>query len=717
MADRWILKEITIRGFRGFLKPKTFSTSEPFILFDGPQGSGKSSTLVAIEWGLFGDEITRKAIGIDERRSWKIRNTNADEARVEMVLQKGQDILNIVRSDNKRKGASRFYFELNGDQDTDEGKLRAALGIQPKDYFSSVHLHQEIIRGLLIEEPRSRRDSLDRLLGLSELRNIIDGIKLAKISEILKDVDNKFVGLIETKLNAVITSKRNDIQKAKETGIQKGLTPNDFSETGAGQMCETVKTTLVNFANQAGLTIPDLPLALTVDEQQIFASSAKQSLRKLRDEQPDLKWQKELLEKQSQLQRLQQTYKKLLDELQNLQQERKRIHETDGGQEKMRSRILNELKPKLEDAKNRRNEIDKRAGTIEEAIKYFEAIKAPNERQPCPVCEKPIDDVVHLEMHLNELRASLDEDLAPIRKEIEKYEVEIKRLENLIKSLNDLDKKITAQSKLLIEHKSIIETAIGREIKDSEDLIVVIGDEINKIQEKLKKLETAVKESNQKLNAVEDDIFKLEQIFKVLVLEAEIDYLLKIREADEYKEVENSKSELEKFADDIGLINQVVETVLQASAKAKLEAAKENISKMFRTLANRSDFPDLEIDSDSFEILAVKASERIPALSIFNTGDLNCAGLSVFLGLGAAQELSHNIGFIILDDPSQSLDDTHNENLVSLLNSIPDDKQILVSTSESDLIDLILTKIIKKKTRYKFEPWSDIEGAQPKEVQ
>jgi len=121
MADLWILKEITIRGFRGFLKPKTFSTSEPFILFDGPQRSGKSSALVAIEWGLFGDEITRKAIGIDERRGWKIRNTNADEARVEMVLQKGQDILKIVRSDKKRKGASRFYFELNGDQDTDEG--------------------------------------------------------------------------------------------------------------------------------------------------------------------------------------------------------------------------------------------------------------------------------------------------------------------------------------------------------------------------------------------------------------------------------------------------------------------------------------------------------------------------------------------------------------------------------------------------------------------
>jgi len=715
MADRWILKKIIITGFRGFVKPQTFLTSEPFILFDGPQGSGKSSTLVAIEWGLFGDEVTKKAIGIDERRGWKIRNINADEASVEMVLQKGQDILTIVRSDKKRKDSSRFYFKLNDNKDTDEGKLRTILGIQPKDYFSSVHLHQEIIRALLTEEPKSRQDSLDRLLGLSELRNIIDGIKSVKIRDVLKDADDKF-GLIETQLNAVITSKQTDIQKAKDTGSQKGLTPNNFSETGAGEMCEAVKTAIVDFANQAGLTIPDLPLARTTGDQQIFVASAKESLRKLRDEQPDLKRQKELLDKQSQLQGLQHTYKDLLDGLQGLEQKRKDIHKTDGDQEKLRSRISNELTPKLENAKNRRNEIDRRAGTIEEAIKYFEALKTPFENQPCPVCEKPIDNVTHLRMHLKEFRANLDKDLVPIREQIEKYEKEIKRLEDLIKSLNELDEKISTQSELLMKHKSVTETALGREIKDTEDPIVILKGELDKIQEELKNLETAVKESNQRLNAVEDDIIKLEQILKVLVLEAEIDDLLKIRETDEYKEVENSKLELEKFADDVGLIRQAVETVLQASAKAKLRAAKESIANMFRTLANRSDFPDLEINPNDFEILAVKGAEKVPALSVFNTGDLNCAGLSIFLGLGSTQEISHNLGFVILDDPSQSLDPVHKENLVSILNSIPDDKQIFVSTSESDLRDLILKKVVKKKKHYKFDSWSDRKGAQPMEV-
>lgn len=716
MADRWILKQITITGFRGFVEEKTFLTAEPFILFDGPQGSGKSSALVAIEWGLFGDEITKKGIGIDERRGWRIRNTNADEACVEIFLQKGQDILKIVRSDKKREGVSSFYFELNGNTDTDEGKLRTILGIQPKDYFSSVHLHQEIIRSLLTEEPLSRRDSLDRLLGLSVLRNVIDGIKLARIREILTYADNNF-GLIENNLNAVITSKLTDIQKAKETGLQKGLTSNNFSETSACQMCEAVKTEIVNFANQAGLTIPDLPLARTTDEQQIFVASAKESLRKLRDEQPDLKRQKELLKRQIQLQKYRHTYKDLLYELKGLEQKRKDIHKTDGDQDKLCSRISKELSPKLEDAKNRRNVIDRRAGVIEEAIKYFEVLITPIEKQPCPVCKDPIDDVALLLTYLNEFRANLDKYLAPIREQIEKYEKEINRLKDLIKNLNGLDEKISTQSELLSKHKSVTETALGREIKDTEDPIVILKGELDKIKEELKKLETAVKESNQRLNAVEDDIIKMDQILNVLVLEAEIEGLLKIRETDEYKEVENSKLELEKFADGADLIHQAVETVLQASAKEKLEVAKKSITKMFRALANRPDFPDLEIDPDSFEILAVKDAEKVSALSIFNNGDLNCAGISVFLGLGSTQEISHNLSFVILDDPSQSLDGTHKGNLISILNSIPDDKQIFFSTSESDLIDLILTKVIRKKKRYTFGPRSDdIEGAQPTEV-
>ena len=173
---------------------------------------------------------------------------------------------------------------------------------------------------------------------------------------------------------------------------------------------------------------------------------------------------------------------------------------------------------------------------------------------------------------------------------------------------------------------------------------------------------------------------------------------------------------LEKFAAYVDIIYQTIENKIQEDARVKLGKAKDNIAHIFRILANRTDFPEIEIEQDSYEIMAVKDNKKIPALSIFNHGDLNCAGLSIFLGLGASQRVIHDIGFIILDDPSQSLDYFHRKNLVKIFNSLPDDKQILISTSESDFRNLILSKIIRRKKQYNFDQWTETKGIQAKEI-
>jgi len=135
MSDYWWLKTLTIEGFRGYVESRHLEVSDPFVLLEGPQRSGKSSTVTAVEWALFGDEIAKKQIGIDERKGWQVRNRSAAEARVEMVLERGNDTLKVVRSDRRTRSSPNFYFELNGVQSRDEGELRALLGIEPKDYF------------------------------------------------------------------------------------------------------------------------------------------------------------------------------------------------------------------------------------------------------------------------------------------------------------------------------------------------------------------------------------------------------------------------------------------------------------------------------------------------------------------------------------------------------------------------------------------------------
>lgn len=53
------LKSLSICGFRGFNDPQTLDLSDPMVIFEGPNGSGKTSIGEAMEWLLYGRTLKR----------------------------------------------------------------------------------------------------------------------------------------------------------------------------------------------------------------------------------------------------------------------------------------------------------------------------------------------------------------------------------------------------------------------------------------------------------------------------------------------------------------------------------------------------------------------------------------------------------------------------------------------------------------------------------
>lgn len=60
--------------------------------------------------------------------------------------------------------------------------------------------------------------------------------------------------------------------------------------------------------------------------------------------------------------------------------------------------------------------------------------------------------------------------------------------------------------------------------------------------------------------------------------------------------------------------------------------------------------------------------------TIFSTAQKNVVGLSISLALVIGA--THDFGTIILDEPDQSLDEEHKENLVDILRKTQNSKQI-----------------------------------------
>ena len=197
------LARLKVQGFRGFVGERQFEFDEPVVILLGENHRGKSSTLNAVEWCLFGDECTGKKTGIPERLGWEVSNRHVGDGEIAVEAEfSGPDGTYLVRreiSGTRKRAAGTVTVALpdgtglHGDEA--EWRLNALFRSTFRDFMTTVYQHQETIHGILTDQPRERNDAIDRLLGLSEYRELLAGIRAAESEKAQKDIESKFENL------------------------------------------------------------------------------------------------------------------------------------------------------------------------------------------------------------------------------------------------------------------------------------------------------------------------------------------------------------------------------------------------------------------------------------------------------------------------------------------------------------------------------------------
>ena len=89
----------------------------------------------------------------------------------------------------------------------------------------------------------------------------------------------------------------------------------------------------------------------------------------------------------------------------------------------------------------------------------------------------------------------------------------------------------------------------------------------------------------------------------------------------------------------------------------------------------------------------------------FSNAQMNAVALSLFLSMSS--RLQSNLGLILLDDPSQSMDKAHKEALSKLLGEILEERQILVATQDTEFKQCLEKSLNTDKTSiYKLQGWN-----------
>ncbi len=699
------LKRLKIKGFRAYMEDKEFIFDNLVILLFGDNGTGKSSALNAIEWCLFGNDCIGAKSGIRERIDWEIPNRNLgprSDIYVELELEdENKNAFKILRRWIS-KTKDELKVTLTNGQSLEEQyakeKLAQLLKSSFRDFLTTVYQHQEVIRAILTQEPKERNDAIDRLLGLSDYRNILTGIEATKLTAKQKKMGSDFDSFTR-EIDAVLRARENDLKDKRRTAVQKGLKEEQLCEKGALEIAGGVKSQLVNFGLEAGLSVVDLQVPEQWTDLYGFKDIADGEIKRFRSEMPDAKKQQELFKRRAEITELKEKY---------TEQEKgwKSVKSDYDIKEKETIKMkveVGKLEKKISELEKERSEVSARGVVIREAINYLELEGI--DTNVCPVCgTKKLDLLGHLQKEWVERYEKI---IGKIQDELERCEKRRCEVKAWFEEYNRIKRSFESAYKRVAEVRKEIGEALNREITAEDDPNAILNNALEGVNKGLEVLEEAVKSKQERLDGIASLMEKMQLIADILSSEEKKRVVEQIQESSEYLRMEELKDEIAILVDDVEKIKEAISEASHEAAEQKVTAASGAIDNYFRRIANHptvtkiefSVSVDLRTARNFYEFKDQNGKYLTP---ILNQGDLNALALSIFLGMSSLKGATQPFGFVMLDDPSQSAGSGYKEKLVEVLDEVLDERMVILSSMDKELQDFVLSKITKAKTKYIF---------------
>jgi len=715
MGGEFRLKQISISGFRGYSRAQeAIDLSGSVVILMGGNRSGKSSTLNALEWALYGDEIVSAGkVDIDERKGWLVVNRYSPEARVELVLASGAGEVKIIRQaakGRKKKGQGFCYFDERGNRFEDERSLWNKLGLGPRDFMSSVYLHQEIIRDILVTTPAVRKEALDRLLGVAHLRNLFDGFKQIRTKDYEKKITGVYQNLDEL-VSTIAVTHRKRIEEETENAEAVGLDRNELTHSGFQAKVKKTLRMHQELAQEAEVKIPEISPPSCPAEYGRFSGQFREEANRLRSENPASRSRLDLDREAEALDAVLSAYRTKVGVLKEKRDEQKELEDEIGTLEEI-DRRKKELQKSLGILKARLASISDRFSVVIETIIYLEGLEDRRAQSKCPACQQDIIPEQVL-AKLLKWKEESQKQTQTLETDLKQTGERIRNLDGGEKSLREIiEGAVPDAEKAVRTAKGNLQKALGRRLGEQEDPEVAVKKRLEEIQAELEKNTEVLKKYLDKISKLETEAGTVDCIGKVLVLEEKIKGLNDIRKCKEWKELDGAREGLNAKVEKIEKAKEAISSVLGERSEKKILETREQIRNIYRKLVQRPDFEWIEIDPENYDVYAVAEGDRDreKLLTFFNQGDMNCAALSIFLALGAGPKGNGGMGFLMLDDPSQSLDSEQKVLFARLLGDIAKHKQILLSTMDEELYQCLKEEIPRRKKIYTFGKWTPEKG-------
>lgn len=223
-----LIKKIIIKNIRSYENAE-IEFPEGSTMLTGDIGAGKTSILLAIEFGLFGLQPGQKGTAL-------LRN-GADEGSVKLEIEVEEQKIIVERTLKRKKSVSQDYcfIDVAGDQRelavTElKNKILEILNY-PQEfakkqnllYKFTVYTPQEEMKQIILEDSKTRLNTLRHVFGIDKYKRVLENasVLLSKIRE-EKRIKEALTATLQSDRDNIISKENNLEEKKKELTINEG---------------------------------------------------------------------------------------------------------------------------------------------------------------------------------------------------------------------------------------------------------------------------------------------------------------------------------------------------------------------------------------------------------------------------------------------------------------------------------------------------------------
>lgn len=523
----------------------------------GIMGSGKSSVMDAISFGLFGTfpALTHRRTSLDDLILNKPRQENEAEIKIKFTI--GNDTYTATRNITRNLGTTArlekndSYLQAQPERVSEE--IEHVLNVDYDTFSRVVYSEQNRLDYFLELAKGDRKRQIDQMLGLDRFANaesnvtsLINSIKslINDEEQVLSQID---VGEFKKQLEALAKEKENTENEQESLSNESAVVKAGVEKSG-----KELAELKLRYEKRSRLV-------KEIAELESRVSTLKKEIEKI-----IVPYGEDKLERESSDKR--EKEKLLSAELRNLKDKRDAAmrmlayaeSELKGCEAKVkeRDRILGEIKGKdLEKLEKNLKENDK---ALQELMKNLAALRGKREEliewvnelskhiSKCPICERALDEELRNRL-LNEKTALAKR----TDKEIEKASKETEEMSNMLARIANEHNTVLLASKKLEDYKSIEELRDrARENAESE-------------KEKTAMLSKDTERIEKELNAVRDEIKALDIYLEAA--ERRLSYESEVKKSS--KLLTSRKEELASTNIDENSIYSMQERITKESSK------------------------------------------------------------------------------------------------------------------------------------------------------